>query len=88
MLPGHGNPGRFMAQERIYRDSVLLPDCTARVAVEAGVGHYWYPFVGDRGRIIGIDRFGASAPAPELFEFYGLTVDNVSKTVQELLETD
>ena len=63
------NPGRFMAQERVYRESVLPSDCKARVAVEAGVGHYWYPFVGDRGRIIGIDRFGASAPASELFEF-------------------
>ena len=82
------NPGRFMAQERVYRESVLLPDCKARVAVEAGVGHYWYPFVGDNGRIIAIESFGASAPAPELFEFYGLTVNNVSKAVQELLETD
>jgi len=82
------NPGRFMAQERVYRESVLPPDCKARVAVEAGVAHYWHPFVGDRGRIIGIDRFGASAPASELFEFYGLTVNNVSKAVMELLETD
>jgi transketolase len=82
------NPGRFMAQERVYRESVLPPGCKARVAVEAGVRHYWYPFVGDRGRIIGMDSFGASAPAPELFEFYGLTVENVSKAVMELLETD
>ena len=82
------NPGRFMAQERIYRESVLPSDCKARVAVEAGVGHYWHPFVGDHGRIIGIERFGASAPASELFEFYGLSVANVSKTVLELLETD
>ncbi len=82
------NPGRFMAQERIYRESVLPSDCKARVAVEAGVGHYWHPFVGDNGRIIGIERFGASAPASELFEFYGLSIVNVSKTVKELLETD
>ena len=82
------NPGRFMAQERIYRESVLPSECKTRVAVEAGVGHYWYPFVGDHGRIIGIDSFGASAPAPELFEFYGLTVENVSKAVKELLESD
>jgi len=82
------NPGRFMAQERIYRESVLPPDCKARVAVEAGVGHYWYPFVGDHGRIIGMDSFGASAPAPTLFEHFGFTVDNVSKAVQELLSTD
>ena len=82
------NPGRFMAQERVYRESVLPAECKTRVAVEAGVGHYWYPFVGDKGRIIGVDRFGASAPASELFEFFGLTVTNVSKTVKELLETD
>ena len=82
------NPGRFMAQERVYRESVLPSDCKARVAVEAGVGHYWYPFVGDHGRIIGVDRFGASAPASELFEVFGLSVSNVSNAVQELLETD
>ena len=82
------NPGRFMAQERVYRESVLPSECKARVAVEAGVGHYWYPFVGDRGRIIGMESFGASAPAPELFEFFGLTIENVSKAVQQLLESD
>jgi transketolase len=81
------NPGRFMAQERVYRESVLPSDCKARVAIEAGVGHYWYPFVGDQGRIIAMDSFGASAPASELFEFYGFTTTNVSKTVKELLET-
>ncbi len=82
------NPGRFMAQERVYQESVLPSDCKARVAIEAGVGHYWYPFVGDQGRIIAMDSFGASAPASELFEFYGFTTTNVRKTVKELLETD
>lgn len=82
------NPGRFMAQERIYRESVLPSDCKARLAVEAGVGHYWYPFVGDKGRIIAIGSFGASAPASDLFEFYGLTVNNVSNAVREMLEAD
>ncbi|MBT8073998.1 MAG: transketolase [Xanthomonadales bacterium] len=82
------NPGRFMAQEQLYRDSVLPPDCKARVAVEAGVGHYWYPFVGDHGSILGIESFGASAPANELFEFYGLTLNNVCKAVKTLLEDD
>ena len=82
------NPGRFMAQEQIYRDSVLPPDCKARVAVEAGVGHYWYPFVGDHGSILGIESFGASAPANELFEFYGLTLNDVCKAVKTLLEDD
>jgi transketolase len=80
------NPGRFMAQNRIYRESVLPSSCEARVAVEAGVGHYWHPFVGNKGQIISIDGFGASAPAPELFEYFGLTVENVSKAVHVLLE--
>jgi len=82
------NPGRFLAQERVYRESVLPSACKARVAVEAGVRHYWHPFVGDAGRIIGIDQFGASAPAKELFEFYGITVNGVSEAVRELLEAD
>jgi transketolase len=82
------NPGRFLAQEPDYRESVLPSACKARVAVEAGVGHYWYPFVGDAGRIIGMDRFGASAPASKLFEFYGFTVNNVSRTVRDLLQSD
>jgi len=82
------NPGRFLAQEPEYRESVLPSDCKARVAVEASVGHYWYPFVGDAGRIIGMNCFGASAPAPQLFEFYGFTINNVSKAVRELLQTD
>lgn len=79
------NPGRFLEQDKGYRESVLPAAVSARVAVEAGVRHYWYPFVGDQGRIIGIDQFGASAPAPELFEYYGITTGNVSKTVKELV---
>ena len=79
------NPDRFMAQDAAYKESVLPAAVTARVAVEAGVTHYWYPFVGDRGRIIGIDQFGASAPASELFELYGITTEKVSKTVKELV---
>ncbi len=82
------NPGRFLAQEPDYRESVLPSACKARVSVEAGVGHYWYPFVGDAGRIIGMDSFGASAPASKLFEFYGFTVNNVSRTVRDLLQSD
>ncbi len=82
------NPGRFLAQDRVYRESVLPADCKVRVAVEAGVRHYWHLFVGDQGRIIGMDSFGASAPAKDLFEFFGLTVENVSKAVRELLEAE
>lgn len=82
------NPGRFMAQDDDYKESVLPASVKARVAIEAGVRHYWHPFVGDHGKIIGIDQFGASAPAPELFEHYGITTQNVSKTVEELVAAE
>ena len=82
------NPGRFRAQDEDYRNFVLPPSVSARVAVEAGVTMYWYAFVGERGRIIGVDRFGASAPAAELFEHYGLTTDTVSAAVRDVLATD
>ena len=79
------NPGLFMQQDQAYRESVLPSGIKARVAVEAGVSACWYGFVGDCGRVIGVDRFGASAPAKELFEHYGLTVENVSQAVRDSL---
>jgi len=79
------NPGLFEQQDEAYRASVLPPALTARVVVEAGVTAGWASFAGDKGRIIGIDRFGASAPAGELFKHYGLTVENVSQAVRDLL---
>ncbi len=79
------NPDFFEAQDPRYRDTVLPPDLTARVAVEAGVTRYWRPLVGDRGRIIGIDRFGASAPAEQLFVEFGFTAENVAEAVRETL---
>jgi len=79
------NPGRFRAQDASYRQAVLPADLTARVAVEAGVSDYWYGFVGDSGRVIGIDQFGASAPAEQLFEEYGLTVEAVVAAVNEVV---
>jgi transketolase len=77
------NPGLFLQQDADYRDSVLPASITARVVVEAGVTPGWHAFAGDRGRVIGVDRFGASAPAGELFEHYGLTVENVSQAVRD-----
>lgn len=79
------NPTRFLQQDAAYRDSVLPPETRARVAIEAGVSDYWYRFVGDRGRVIGIDRFGASAPAEELFNEYGLTVNHVLEQAHAVL---
>jgi len=71
------NPGLFLRQDAAYRESVLPSGQRARVAVEAGVSHYWYPFVGDKGEIVGLDRFGASAPAKDLFKYFGLTAEYV-----------
>jgi transketolase len=79
------NPGLFLRQDAEYRESVLPVAVTARVVVEAGVSTFWASLAGDRGRIIGVDRFGASAPAKELFKHYGLTVENVSQAVRDSL---
>jgi transketolase len=79
------NPDLFLQQDQAYRDSVLPPSVRARVAVEAGVSACWARLVGDRGKVVGIDRFGASAPAEALFEHYGLTSANVGRAVRESL---
>ncbi len=74
----------FDEQDQEYKDSVLPPEVTARVAVEAGVTDFWYKYVGT-GRVIGIDRFGESAPAGELFPHFGFTVDNVVGAVKGVM---
>ncbi|HKJ08296.1 MAG TPA: transketolase [Gammaproteobacteria bacterium] len=74
----------FDAQDAAYRESVL-PKGTVRVAVEAGVTDYWRKYVGLEGAVVGMDRFGESAPAGELFKEFGFTVDNVVKTVKGVL---
>jgi transketolase len=79
------NPDRFERQDDEYRESVLPAAVTARLAVEAGVSLYWRHWVGPKGRVIGIDRFGASAPAKALFREYGLTVDAVTEAVRAML---
>ncbi|HSL04447.1 MAG TPA: transketolase C-terminal domain-containing protein [Nitrospiraceae bacterium] len=76
----------FEAQSREYRDSVLLPSVHARLAVEAGVSQGWHRYVGDHGSVIGVDRFGASAPGPVVMHEYGFTVENVCKQALVLLE--
>jgi transketolase len=79
------NPDLFMAQDDSYREAVLPSAVSARVAVEAGVSLYWYHLVGSRGRVIGIDRFGASAPADQLFREYGFTTEAVVAAVREVI---
>ena len=75
----------FAAQSNEYREQVLPSGVRRRLAIEAGVGSGWWQYVGDRGRILGLERFGASAPAGELFEHFGFSVDNVLKIARELL---
>ncbi|NRO97033.1 transketolase [Paraburkholderia sp. NMBU_R16] len=67
----------FDAQPQSYRDTVLPPSVSARLAVEAGVPQGWHRYVGERGEVLGMERFGASAPADVLLREYGFTTDNV-----------
>ena len=75
----------FDAQDEAYRDSVLPVAVTARVAIEAGVTDGWWRYVGTNGRIVGLDRFGESAPADELFEHFGFTTENVVAVAKGML---
>ena len=75
----------FAAQDESYREAVLPCKVTARVAVEAGVTDGWFKHVGFDGKVVGIDSFGASAPGNVLLQEYGLTVENVVKTVEAVL---
>jgi transketolase len=75
----------FDAQDAAYRESVLPSAVTRRVAVEAGVTDGWWKYVGTNGKIVGINHFGESAPAGQLFKEFGFTVDNVVKNVKAVL---
>ncbi len=77
----------FEDQEQSYRDSILPPDVRCRVSIEAGVTLGWERWVGEHGVKIGIDgRFGASAPAKDVYELLGITVENVVARTQQLVE--
>ena len=67
----------FESQGEEYRDAVLPPGVSARIVVEAGATAGWWRYAGPSGKVIGIDRFGMSAPAGELFEHFGFSVDNI-----------
>jgi len=75
----------FDAQDEAYRESVLPSGVTARVAVEAAVTDGWYKYVGMNGKVVGINRFGESAPAGLLFKEFGFTVENVVKAVNSVI---
>jgi transketolase len=75
----------FKKQEENYRNKVLPPKITKRLAVETGASFGWCEWVGNEGGVIGVDKFGASAPYKDIFEHYGFTVENVVKRSKELL---
>jgi transketolase len=76
----------FEAQPREYRDSVLPPFVRKRLAVEAGATQGWHKYVGECGDVIGVDRFGASAPGPIVMREYGFTVENVFNRALAMFE--
>ncbi|MHC3452841.1 MULTISPECIES: transketolase [Streptomyces] len=76
----------FEEQDQGYRESVLPPAVKARVAVEAGIGLTWHKYVGDAGRIVSLEHFGASADGKVLFEEYGFTAGNVASVAREALD--
>ncbi|MFD8732924.1 transketolase [Streptomyces sp. NPDC059611] len=75
----------FEEQDQGYKESVLPPSVRARVAVEAGIGLTWYRYVGDAGRIVSLEHFGASADAKVLFREFGFTAENVASAARESL---
>jgi len=78
----------FEEQEEDYRTAVLPPEVGRRVAVEAGVSGFWAPWVGAAGRVVGLDRFGESAPGGVLMEHFGFTVDHVAEVARAALGKD
>ena len=76
---------RFEAQDQAYRDSVLPPSVRKRVSVEIGVSLGWERWVGDEGAIVGLDHFGASAPAGTIFEHFGFTADRVTDVARRVV---
>jgi transketolase len=77
----------FDEQPAEYRDSVLPPEITVRVGVEAGIEQGWTPYLGCRGRFVGMNGFGASGPYQQLYEHFGITADAVVAAVKELMES-
>jgi transketolase len=75
----------FDRQDADYRNSVL-PAGLPKVAVEAGVSDYWRKYVGTEGAVVGIDRFGESAPAGDLFKHFGFTPENIVKAVRSVIQ--
>ena len=77
----------FEALPQAERDAVLPPSVSARLAVEAGAAQGWHRYVGDRGDVLGVESFGASAPGNEILANYGFTIDNVCRCAKRLLRS-
>ena len=75
----------FDSQPRAYKDRVLPPNITKRIAIEAAHTNFWHKYIGSEGVIIGIDSFGASAPGEQLFERYGFTSANIEEVVEGII---
>ena len=75
----------FDSQPRAYKDRVLPPNVTKRIAIEAAHTNFWHKYIGSEGVIIGIDSFGASAPGKQLFERYGFTSENIEEAVEGII---
>ncbi len=76
----------FDKQDSEYREYVLPPECSKRIAVEAGVTDFWRKYVGLNGAVLGVDTFGESAPANDVYKHFGLTEENLSELVKSLLD--
>ena len=75
----------FLQQPEAYQERILPSDCTCRVAIEAGSSLPWYRLVGLKGKVIGVDQFGKSAPAGALRQLLGLTTEVCTQTIQQYL---
>ncbi len=76
----------FATQPKDYIDTVLPPSCRARLAVEAAAPQPWWRWVGDAGDVLGMTTFGASAPQPDLYEYFGFTPENIAARAGAVLK--
>jgi transketolase len=77
---------RFLKQDAKYREQVLPAKLVRRLAIEAGITWFWRPLVGPQGDVLGVDRYGESAPAPAVFKYLGFTLENVLEKLAAILK--
>ena len=77
-----------MREPEDYRESILPSDCKKRIAIEAGATQTWYRYIGLEGKVIGVNRFGLSAPGNTVMQEFGITKDNLLAQAQDLLNND